>query len=145
MVLPLDVLAKLRQKSPLIWLGLMSGTSGDGIDVVRAEVRSQGESSPSVTLLEARTVPFPKSLQADLRHDLDAATRFLERVGQSPWGSAGLDAEARDFLVDVLLSDGTLPSFQALGELASLTEGAGHGERSRLQLRFYLQSQFNIS
>jgi anhydro-N-acetylmuramic acid kinase len=59
-------LAALAAKPKLRVIGLMSGTSMDGVDAALAEIEGSAE-APRVTLLAFVTVPYPDELRAEIR------------------------------------------------------------------------------
>lgn len=59
-------LAELARKSKLRIIGLISGTSMDGIDAVVADIEGPGE-APTVKQIAFVTMPYPSELRAEIR------------------------------------------------------------------------------
>ena len=74
----LDGIAALRARDSVTWLGLMSGTSLDGIDGAMVEVHERdGAAHPR--LVDGETFPFPRELARDLATALPTpATTWAE-------------------------------------------------------------------
>lgn len=90
-------LARARAKPARIVVGLMSGTSADGIDACVARISGDGRSTRAESLA-FRTTPYPADVRgAVLRlHDGSAAdaARWNMRLGES-FAAAALDVVAR--------------------------------------------------
>ena len=65
------LLAGLEARNTTTWLGLMSGTSGDGMDAALVTLEERAEGTPRVVSVDGLTVPFPGSLAAQLIADLE--------------------------------------------------------------------------
>ncbi|SEA76302.1 anhydro-N-acetylmuramic acid kinase [Alkalimonas amylolytica] len=61
---------------PKLYIGIMSGTSLDGIDLVLVSFNS-----PKLSLLCSKLVPFPASLQGELRLLAEPGNNEVERIG----------------------------------------------------------------
>lgn len=64
------LLARLEVLNTTTWLGLMSGTSGDGIDAALVILEERAEATPRVVSVDGLTVPFPEPLSVQLIADL---------------------------------------------------------------------------
>ncbi len=64
-LIDLAYVAALRERCDMTWLGVMSGTSGDGIDVARVRLR-ESEQSPEVLSVEGGTYPFSTRFHSQL-------------------------------------------------------------------------------
>ena len=64
---PWQHLEKVRQKSSRLWLGLMSGTSLDGLDIALVEVTGSG-SSTKISLEAFASPPYSAEWQHCLQH-----------------------------------------------------------------------------
>lgn len=79
-------LYELRDRTTRTWLGLMSGTSCDGIDAAKVVLEEQ-QGSPSVRQVSGRVFPFSEGFSSDLREALsdgmsvEAATAWDARLG----------------------------------------------------------------
>ncbi|AWV99743.1 anhydro-N-acetylmuramic acid kinase [Arcticibacterium luteifluviistationis] len=62
----IEKLYQVSQKSSRLIIGLMSGTSMDGLDVALCRFHNAGKKT-SVELLEFETVPFDKSVKSEIR------------------------------------------------------------------------------
>lgn len=73
------------KQSSYIVIGLMSGTSGDGLDIALCEFNK--DSSWSFRILEAETYPFPTFLELDLMgsHTLSALDLSILDVSFGKW------------------------------------------------------------
>ena len=63
----------------MIAIGLMSGTSADGIDAALVQIRGAGESA-RFTLLAFKTYPYPKGFREILLRNSNAETARLDEV-----------------------------------------------------------------
>ncbi|CUS94980.1 Uncharacterised protein family (UPF0075) [Candidatus Kryptonium thompsonii] len=61
----IEKLIKLREKNPKIVVGLMSGTSADGVDVAVVEVLNAGRQT-KVKTIGWKTFPFDEGLKKKL-------------------------------------------------------------------------------
>ena len=64
---PWQNLEKVRQKSSRLWLGLMSGTSLDGLDIALVEVAGSGFST-KISLEAFASPPYSAEWQHFLQH-----------------------------------------------------------------------------
>lgn len=71
------------------YIGIMSGTSLDGVDVVLCEI-----DGTSCTLLESLEYPFPSELKAELLWMMSSDNNTLEEVGRADHSLGILFAEA---------------------------------------------------
>ncbi|MEE8142492.1 MAG: anhydro-N-acetylmuramic acid kinase, partial [Planctomycetota bacterium] len=74
---PVGRLGSLGEKETLHWVGLMSGTSGDGIDAVRIEIKDLPVKDlpnwrPKIRLLQGQVLPFPEPMRGALQRDLSS-------------------------------------------------------------------------
>ena len=78
----MDALLRLREQSPRTVVGLMSGTSLDGIDAVLARLDGSG---PDLTMeTEAFIhVPYPPALQNLIRQNTTAASSSIPSMRRS--------------------------------------------------------------
>lgn len=108
-------LAQLASKPSLRILGLMSGTSMDGVDAVVAEIGGSAD-APSIRQLAFRTVPYPDELRMEIRavasgdqRNPGGICRLDHAVGEA-FGRAGLEVLAEAGLqpggVDLVASHG---------------------------------------
>ena len=77
---------------PLTIAGLMSGTSGDGIDIALVRIdpkakprRAGGEAGITIELLAHRGFPFPRALRAAVLAAQDARRTSTAELGQLHW------------------------------------------------------------
>jgi anhydro-N-acetylmuramic acid kinase len=75
----IERLYKIAQKKDRLVIGLMSGTSVDGLDVALCKIKGSGVDT-DLELLEFETIPFDKSLKAEIKTILSKKTVDLERV-----------------------------------------------------------------
>ena len=78
----------LLERGQLRIVGLMSGTSGDGIDAARIELRERPGSLPELVGIEGRIDPFPEGIRVRLLRDLatvpdvETAARWDAQLGE---------------------------------------------------------------
>ncbi|MBI5022185.1 MAG: anhydro-N-acetylmuramic acid kinase [Ignavibacteriales bacterium] len=90
----MEVLIKLFNKKKKIVVGLMSGTSADGIDAALVEVSGSGENS-HLRLIKFITVPYPKGYKEVLLKNSDERTAKLDEM-------ARLDMLIAEFFADAV-------------------------------------------
>jgi anhydro-N-acetylmuramic acid kinase len=80
----LDRLVRIAAKPRRVVLGLMSGTSVDGIDAALVEIEGHGGAAerPRVQLLAFETFPFPANLRERVFRLFDPETARIEEVCQ---------------------------------------------------------------
>lgn len=76
----IERLARLRHEEHRLALGLMSGMSGDGLDLALVRLEGLGP-RPAVTLVASTTWPYPGALRARLRAALNATTPEVCALG----------------------------------------------------------------
>jgi anhydro-N-acetylmuramic acid kinase len=109
----IEALRKKRKKSII---GLMSGTSADGIDAALIEVRGSGPGS-SLRRLAFRTYPYPPGFKAFLMKNSDASSARLE------------DITRLDMLVAMLFADAARAIARSAGKTLSDIDLIGsHGQ-----------------
>ena len=90
---------EVPQQGEVAWLGIMSGTSGDGIDVARVTI-DEGLGGPRVTSVEGTTLPFSAPLARRLDRALhspgsfESASRWHAELGEE-FGDAAAEGIAR--------------------------------------------------
>ena len=62
----ISALYHIAQKKPRKILGLMSGTSLDGLDIALCEISGAGENT-NVTILEFETIPYSEDIKTEIR------------------------------------------------------------------------------
>src|SRR5262245_56116636 len=99
---PLERLARLARRRPLLVAGALSGTSADGVSVAVVRIRGAGPGA-RVQLLRFGTRPYPRAVRAALlrapsleaseiaRLSLDVAGAFVRAVRSVAGRGAGLD------------------------------------------------------
>ncbi len=131
-----DHVQRLRGKQTRVIVGLMSGTSADGVTAAAAEVTGTGVDA-GVRLIAYRTYPYPPEVRrrlfalfGDGASGLSAASelnmvlgRLFADAAEAITGEAGLDE------VDFVGSHG-----QTVWHQPGLKEAAGHLYRSTLQI-----------
>ena len=83
----------ISQKSVRRIVGLMSGTSVDGIDAALVEL-SGPQDAPEVRLLAFEDRPFPQKVRAGIFELFDQTKATVDRVGKMSYILGGLYAEA---------------------------------------------------
>jgi anhydro-N-acetylmuramic acid kinase len=131
-----DLVQMLRGKKTRVILGLMSGTSADGVTAAVAEITGTGVEA-GVRLIAYRTYPYPSEVRGRLftlfgdgASGLSEASELNMLIGhvfadaaEAITGEAGLDE------VDLVGSHG-----QTVWHQPGLKEAAGHSYRSTLQI-----------
>jgi anhydro-N-acetylmuramic acid kinase len=120
-------------------IGLMSGTSLDGIDAALVEVELRGPSDLSLELISALTLPMPPGLRDSIAGMIAGGSAKLETLALLDMRLAGLLAEAALACLDeakrkpeevfVIGSHG-----QTIWHVARETEYCGESLRASLQL-----------
>jgi anhydro-N-acetylmuramic acid kinase len=90
----MKALRKLIEKKKKIVVGLMSGTSADGIDAALVEISGSGENS-NLRLIKFITVPYPKGYKEVLLKNSDERTAKLDVI-------ARLDMLIAEFFADAV-------------------------------------------
>lgn len=129
-------------------IGLMSGTSADGIDAALVEIEERGDAPPGARLVAFRFEPFEADLRRGVFALFDPAARALDvahmhvRLGRrfgaaarTLMAEAGVDAEAVRVIgshgqtiahwPDGLASSQDVPFTVQIGDAASIAEVAG--------------------
>ncbi len=75
----METLEKLFKKKKKLVIGLMSGTSADGIDAVLIEIRGDGDTS-IIRQLAFETYPYPKDFREFLLKNSDAKTARVDDI-----------------------------------------------------------------
>ncbi|MDP6397309.1 MAG: anhydro-N-acetylmuramic acid kinase [Candidatus Marinimicrobia bacterium] len=70
---------KLKDKETLRMVGLMTGTSMDGLDICLADVTFSGN-SVQCKMIDSTMIPITKQLQQDIRQALSSSTEIVTRV-----------------------------------------------------------------
>ena len=97
--------------SPELYIGLMSGTSLDGIDGVLAELHG-----PSIRVLHHASTPFPQALRAELLALNTTGADELHRAALAGNALARCYAQVVEALVHTTAADGTARStIRAIG------------------------------
>ena len=132
-----DLVQRLRGRQTRVVVGLMSGTSADGVTAAAAEITGTGVDA-GVRLVAYRTYPYPPEIRERLftlfsggAPGLSEASELNVLIGhvfadaaQAITGEAGLDGE-----VDLVGSHG-----QTVWHQPWLKEAVGHRYRSTLQI-----------
>ncbi len=132
-----DNVQMLRGKQTRVIVGLMSGTSADGVTAAVTEITDTGAEA-RVRLIAYRTYPYPPEVRrrlfalfGDGASGLSEASELNMLIGhvfadatEAIAGEAGLDGE-----VDLVASHG-----QTVWHQPMLKEAAGHSYRSTLQI-----------
>jgi len=133
-----DIVQRLRLKQTRVVVGLMSGTSADGVTAAVAEITGTGVDT-DVRLVAYRTYPYPAEVRerlftlfGDGASGLSEASELNVIVGhlfadaaEAIIDEAGLDADG----VDLVGSHG-----QTVWHQPELKEAAGHRYRSTMQI-----------
>ncbi|MBA4312417.1 MAG: anhydro-N-acetylmuramic acid kinase [Chlorobiaceae bacterium] len=90
----MKILEKLFRKKKKNVVGLMSGTSADGIDAALVEISGSGENS-HLRLIKFITVPYPKGYKEVLLKNSDERTAKLDEI-------ARLDMLIAEFFADAV-------------------------------------------
>ena len=69
----------LRGKSPLTMVGLMTGTSMDGLDICVAEVEL-AEASKSANVVKAGSIPYPRMIRTEVEACLSGNAGVISRT-----------------------------------------------------------------
>lgn len=138
----MSFLSELEDKDPRLIIGLMSGTSGDGVDAVAAEISGCGAGT-AFRLAAHVAHPLPSSLQADLFElfhpgalveDLSRANAALGEVlaeaaqaaaAAAEWDAADIDLIASHGQTVRHLPGGDPASTLQIGEPAVIAERTG--------------------
>ena len=122
-----DVFARVRAKPTKLVIGLISGTSADGITGALVRIAERGRDHPTITLLGWATTPYPPDVQRRLHHvfiepttlqDVAALNVVLGElfagaaIAAARAGGSTLDA------VDVIASHGQTVAHVGTGEAA---------------------------
>ncbi len=75
----LERLIKLKEKNPKIVIGLMSGTSADGVDVAVVEVKNSGKET-SFKILGWQVFPFPEELRRMILKNSQPETSKVDEI-----------------------------------------------------------------
>ncbi len=124
-------LLTLRERGSSVWLGLMSGTSGDGIDAARVELE-ETSSGPKVVSIAGETIPFDPDLSVALRRVLESAGDFTaaarwDRLLGERFADAAARAIAHHGPVDAIaLSGHTFSHRPSEASPATLQLGSPH-------------------
>ena len=111
-----DAFARIRAKPAKLVLGLISGTSADGITGALVRIAGGAQDHPDVTLLGWATVPYPPDVQRRL-HDVFIEPSTLQQV-------AGLNV-----VLGELFADAAVAAARAGGvELDAVDLIASHGQ-----------------
>lgn len=145
----MDRFAQLRAKPAKLVIGLISGTSADGITGALVKIDERATGDPAVTLLGWATTPYPADVQRRVRHVFTESTTTQEvaalnvALGKLFAGAAEAAARAAGFrldAVDLIASHGQTvahvaraddagalrhPSTLQLGEAAVIAERTG--------------------
>ncbi|MCA8959748.1 MAG: anhydro-N-acetylmuramic acid kinase [Planctomycetes bacterium] len=110
-----DRFLALRARRTVRWLGLMSGTSCDGIDSAIVDLSECDDGIPMAKLIAGEVRPFATSFSAELSRDLDgrgsarttaeSAARWDRRLGEA-FASAAQEAMAKHGPVDAIALSG---------------------------------------
>ncbi len=89
----MKILERLFKKKKKLIVGLMSGTSADGIDAVLVEVSGSGERT-KFRQLAFETFPYPKGYKQCLMKNSDPATARLDEITRLNMFVAGMFSDA---------------------------------------------------
>ena len=134
----MKALEKLFHKKSKFIVGLMSGTSADGIDTAVVEIRGSGTKS-AIHLLVFNTYPYPRGFKDFLLKNSNPHTARLDEIAQLDMLIAQLFAEAVKKIVqhagkrmsdiDLIGSHG-----QTIRHLPAMKKMFGHQVRSTMQI-----------
>ncbi|MEG1857231.1 MAG: anhydro-N-acetylmuramic acid kinase [Pseudoflavonifractor sp.] len=99
------MLQELKRKSVRRVVGLMSGTSVDGVDAALTEISGDGE-HPKVKLLAFENRPFPDRIRAQIFELFDPKTATVDKVGYMNFLLGEVYAEA---VLSVISAAGLTP------------------------------------
>lgn len=126
---PLAALLAARDRGQVRWVGLMSGTSGDGIDAARVVVR-ETEDGPRVEEVEGGTIPFDSEFRTELRDAVGGTGSFAEAarldraLGERFAEAARVAIESHGPVDAIALSGHTVSHLPAANPAATLQVGA---------------------
>lgn len=134
----MKTLERLFRKNKKLVVGLMSGTSADGIDAALVEIRGSGTKS-AVKLIAFETYSYPRGFKEFLLKNSNATTAQLDEIARLDMLIAQLFAEAvrkivrksgkRMSAIDLIGSHG-----QTIHHLPILNKLFGHQVRSTMQI-----------
>lgn len=134
----LDRLIKLSEKNPKIIIGLMSGTSADGVDVAVVEVKDKGKKT-SFKLLGWQVFHFPNGLREMILKNSRPETSRIDEICRLNFLLAEVYADAIFKTIETLgLSVGDIDLIgshgQTIQHLPSEVEMFGYKIKSTLQI-----------
>lgn len=132
-----DHVQRLRGKQTRIIVGLMSGTSADGVTAAVAEITGTGEDA-GVRLIAYRTYPYPPEVRRRLFTLFGDGASGLSEASELNMLIGHVFADAAEAIIGEACIDGEVDLVGSHGQTVwhqpGLKEAAGHPYRSTLQI-----------
>ena len=104
-------------QQPQLFVGAMTGTSMDGLDLALVAVSARADKAPTLTISDGQTIELPDTLRRDLATLATPGDNEIERLGRADRALGAFVGQAVvDYLASLHLDPGTITAIGSHGQ-----------------------------